>query len=206
MEERALEAAVRDARQALAVHDGALTWMRRPAASLEGPLAAEVWAFDRALARVLLVRHRWRGWVAPGGKVEPGETPRQAARRELFEETGVSADLMTAPAAATVRSYHPDWPATGGISYLAVVDERTRLKSEDGQPAAWHPLDEPWQEWFADDRLHMRRCALRLGRQLRRRQLRRRPLPPSRDNTSIARVRTLPDNVASMSEAPRGSG
>ncbi|HET9142967.1 NUDIX domain-containing protein [Actinophytocola sp.] len=31
-------------------------------------------------------RHRMRGWVSPGGKVEPGETPRMAAARELMEE------------------------------------------------------------------------------------------------------------------------
>ncbi|MGI8528004.1 MAG: NUDIX domain-containing protein [Geodermatophilaceae bacterium] len=53
------------------------------------PLAAEVWLFDQSLEQVLLVRHRWRGWVPPGGTVEPGETPREAAARELFEETGV---------------------------------------------------------------------------------------------------------------------
>ncbi|MFG2558401.1 NUDIX domain-containing protein [Streptomyces sp. NPDC048496] len=43
------------------------------------PLAAEVWVFDKDLARVVLVKHRWRGWVPPGGKVEAGETPREGA-------------------------------------------------------------------------------------------------------------------------------
>ncbi|HET6858770.1 MAG TPA: NUDIX domain-containing protein [Streptomyces sp.] len=151
-----------DAHQALAVHDGALEWMRRADAA-SGPLAAEVWAFDDTLTRVLLVDHRWRGWVAPGGKVDPGETPREAARRELFEETGVQAKLIATPAAATVRSYHPSWTATAGISYLAVVGRRTRLTPESGQPAAWHHLDEPWQGWFSDDRLRMKQCARRLG-------------------------------------------
>jgi 8-oxo-dGTP diphosphatase len=36
----------------------------------------------------LLTKHKERGWEFPGGKIEPGETPEQAARREVYEETG----------------------------------------------------------------------------------------------------------------------
>jgi 8-oxo-dGTP diphosphatase len=66
------------------------------------------------------------------------------------------------PAAATVRSYHPDWPVTASISYVAVVDRRSQLTPEGGQPARRHRLDEPWQGWFSDDRPRMRQCAHRL--------------------------------------------
>ena len=40
-------------------------------------------------ARVAVVRLRKRDeWVLPKGKLDPGETPRAAARREVLEETG----------------------------------------------------------------------------------------------------------------------
>jgi 8-oxo-dGTP diphosphatase len=40
-------------------------------------------------ARVAVVRLRKRDeWVLPKGKLDPGETPRAAAKREVFEETG----------------------------------------------------------------------------------------------------------------------
>ena len=48
--------------------------------------------------KVLLVqrgKEPWYGvWSLPGGAVEFGETAREAAHRELMEETGVTADLQ----------------------------------------------------------------------------------------------------------------
>ncbi|MBD8495856.1 NUDIX domain-containing protein [Pseudomonas syringae] len=39
--------------------------------------------------RILCVRKAKSRWNLPGGKIEAGETPRQAAARELREETGL---------------------------------------------------------------------------------------------------------------------
>ena len=45
--------------------------------------------------RVLMLRSPDRGWEYPGGMVEPGETLQQALHREIFEETGVSVEIIS---------------------------------------------------------------------------------------------------------------
>jgi 8-oxo-dGTP pyrophosphatase MutT (NUDIX family) len=46
--------------------------------------------------KVLLHRHRKQGlWLPPGGHIEPNELPDDAARREVFEETGLHVRLHT---------------------------------------------------------------------------------------------------------------
>lgn len=47
-----------------------------------------VWVVCRFNKQWLLTDHASRGYEFPGGKVEPGEAPVEAATREVWEETG----------------------------------------------------------------------------------------------------------------------
>jgi mutator protein MutT len=38
---------------------------------------------------LVIFEKKWNCWVFPGGKIEPNETPLQAAKREVFEETNL---------------------------------------------------------------------------------------------------------------------
>jgi 8-oxo-dGTP diphosphatase len=163
-DQRTVEAAIADARLAVVEFDDARAWLDHARQKPMEPLAAEVWVTDPSYSHVLLVRHRMRGWVPPGGTVEPGETPRGAAARELAEETGVSGALLPVPAAVTVRSYRVDWSPTLGLSYATVIDRDVPLGGEQGQPPKWFDLDEEWDSAFPEDRdrirAHVRRLAV----------------------------------------------
>jgi 8-oxo-dGTP diphosphatase len=58
---------------------------------------------------VLMIFDSWRRqWELPGGKREPGETARQAAMRELTEETGIKAVDMDFVAVAECDLRRPN--------------------------------------------------------------------------------------------------
>jgi len=94
--------------------------------------------------RVLLVK---RGhapfaglWSLPGGKLEGDETPRDAARRELKEETGIEAEVdgvvdTVKVAAGEMTSYRLT------VFYGRATGGKLKAGSDSGA-AVWFPLDD----------------------------------------------------------------
>ena len=80
--------------------------------------------------RILCVWNRRYGtWSLPGGKVEDGETPEQAQRRELEEETG----MLTSAA----RLVHEGPHGASSVSVFVVEAFGEPRPVEDGCAVQW---------------------------------------------------------------------
>jgi 8-oxo-dGTP pyrophosphatase MutT (NUDIX family) len=81
-------------------------------------------------------------WVQPGGHVDDGETPWEAARREVIEETGLPAEYLDGEPELAHVSVH-DVPS-GHTHY----DLRYLFAAGDADPAP-PPGESPDVHWFA---------------------------------------------------------
>ncbi|HEX6221608.1 MAG TPA: NUDIX hydrolase [Acidimicrobiia bacterium] len=93
--------------------------------------------------RILLIKRgrepRKGLWAVPGGKVEYGETMREAARREVAEETGIEVEVGDVVWVGEVieDGFH-----------LVIIDFEARMTggelkpADDADDARWVPLEE----------------------------------------------------------------
>lgn len=62
---------------------------------MEKHFCVSVYVYDEKEQKVLLIKHKKMGlWVQPGGHVEPNESMEEAAIREVYEETGLTVELL----------------------------------------------------------------------------------------------------------------
>ena len=114
----------------------------RPALTVDVVIATR-----EARPRVLLIRRKkdpFAGsWALPGGFVDENERLADAARRELVEETGVTAaDLEQLYTAGDPGRDPRGW--TVSVAYLAQVDPNAikPVAADDAEEVGWWPLDE----------------------------------------------------------------
>lgn len=106
---------------------------------------AIAWTPQGGSIRLLATRRppgkRFEGlWEWPGGKIEPGESPEDAACRELMEETGLRAERA---AASMIGLHHDPGPPAIDFHLFAIrLEQATRPRLLACDAARWLAPDE----------------------------------------------------------------
>ncbi len=110
--------------------------------------------------KVLLVyHHKFQKWLPPGGHVEPNESPTEAAKREVLEETGLTIEFIRQEnvwvdyknATSFERPYlcltedipaHKDMPPHQHLDFVYIAKPIAQVQEAEDDPCRWFGLDE----------------------------------------------------------------
>ena len=122
----------------------ALDHLGRPFDEHADPTHVTASAVVRSDAGVLLHRHRRLGlWLQPGGHIDAGETPAQAAVREVAEETGLDAGHAADPPRIVHVDVHPGARGHTHLDVRYLLRARAvppRPPTGESQDVAWFTL------------------------------------------------------------------
>lgn len=125
--------------------------------------------------RLLLAHLNDRGWDIPGGHIERGESPEEAARRELYEETGARVGPLDILGYEEIRLFgdKPDgykypFPVSCMVFYCAAITSMEAYGSN--RESAGRALFDPEQagkiSWVQDSRAMYEEALTRVTAQL----------------------------------------
>ena len=90
------------------------------------------------------------GWEFPGGKMESGESPQEALKREIKEE--LDTDIRVGKLIKTVDTDYPTFHITMHVFWAEVVSGELKLLEHEA--AKWLPIDDNLKtavEWLPAD-------------------------------------------------------
>lgn len=98
-------------------------------------VCATTWVLSHDASQILLVDHDTLGWSTPGGHLHHGESSRDAALRELTEESGIAPESLAQVGQGPALVHFTD---VGGarphrhwnIGWLFLADEETSSRDE----------------------------------------------------------------------------
>ncbi|TWI60012.1 8-oxo-dGTP diphosphatase [Halalkalibacter nanhaiisediminis] len=113
--------------------------------------------------KALLLQKPSRGWwVAPGGKMEPGESIKESAEREFWEETGLKLEGTELRAVFTIVMMEHNQPIKEWMmfTFQAKSYHGEMMKESPEGKLKWQPFDELVQLPMAEGDKHMFRHVL----------------------------------------------